>query len=296
MVVYRYRNGGLGMFDFKFDWLPEMDSHIMDIDVQHQQLFKVGRDMEQLLRIKCIGVTDKQLLDIICQLRDFSAYHFYVEESLMEEMNYSKLEEHRETHKRYSEYIMNINLPKLKENPEKELRLIKDEIQEWIFEHVLHTDREFSEAYLAFKERQESEKEAEAERRKLVFVEGYGYKICSLDVSDVYLAKDQRYSGHTVVVYKEAAREFNRLTTLERNTYFSELSKVANAVIKVCEAKTADYVSLSAEELNFQFHVIPKYGNNDGLDAEFFDESQEVLLEEEELLQRILKIRKALNK
>ena len=36
-------------------------------------------------------------------------------------MNYSKLAEHRETHKKYSEYIMNINLPKLKENPEKEL-------------------------------------------------------------------------------------------------------------------------------------------------------------------------------
>ena len=284
------------MFDFKFDWQPEMDSHIMDIDVQHQQLFKVGRDMEQLLRIKCIGVTDKQLLDIICQLRDFSAYHFYVEESLMEEMNYSKLAEHRETHKRYSEYIMNINLPKLKENPEKELRLIKDEIQEWIFQHVLHEDREFSEAYLAFKEKQESEKEAEAERRKLVFVEEYGYKVCDLDVSDVYLSKDQRNPGHALVVYKEASRELRRLTTLERNTYFSELSKVANAIMKVTDAKTVDYVSFGMEDLNFQFHVVPKYENCDGVCAEYFDASKEVLLEEEELIQRILKIKKALNK
>lgn len=284
------------MFDFKFDWQPDLDSHIMDIDVQHQQLFKVGRDMEQLLRIKCIGVTDKQLLDIICQLRDFSAYHFYVEESLMEEMNYSKLEQHRETHKRYSEYIMNINLPKLKENPEKELTLIKDEIKEWIFTHMLQDDREFSEEYLAFKERQENEKEAEAERRKLVYVEEYGYRICSLDVADVYLAKDQRHKGHAIVVYKEAAREFNRLTTLERNTYFSELSKVANAILKVCDAKFADYVSFGMEDVNFQFHVIPKYDNNDGINAEFFDSSKEVLLEEEELIERIQKIKKALNK
>ena len=284
------------MFDFKFDWQPDLDSHIMDIDVQHQQLFKVGRDMEQLLRIKCIGVTVKQLLDIICQLRDFSAYHFYVEESLMEEMNYSKLEQHREAHKRYSEYIMNINLPKLKENPEKELTLIKDEIKEWIFTHMLQDDREFSEEYLAFKERQENEKEAEAERRKLVYVEEYGYRICSLDVADVYLAKDQRHKGHAIVVYKEAAREFNRLTTLERNTYFSELSKVANAILKVCDAKFADYVSFGMEDVNFQFHVIPKYDNNDGINAEFFDSSKEVLLEEEELIERIQKIKKALNK
>ena len=284
------------MFDFKFDWQPEMDSHIMDIDVQHQQLFKVGRDMEQLLRIKCIGVTDKQLLDIICQLRDFSAYHFYVEESLMEEMNYSKLEEHRETHKKYSEYIMNINLPKLKENPEKELRLIKDEIQEWIFEHILHDDREFSEEYLAFKERQESEKEAEVERRKLVFVKEYGYKVCSLDVSDVYLAQNQRNPGHAIVVYKEASRELRRLTTLERNTYFSELSKVANAIMKITDAKSVDYVSFGTEDLNFQFHIVPKDENCDGVCVEYFDSSKEVLLDEEELIQRILKIKKALNK
>lgn len=284
------------MFDFKFDWQPELDSHIMDIDVQHQQLFKVGRDMEQLLRIKCIGVTDKQLLDIICQLRDFSAYHFYVEESLMEEMNYSKLEQHREAHKRYSEYIMNINLPKLKENPYKELTLIKDEIKEWIFSHMLQDDREFSQEYLAFKEKRDKEKEAEEVRRKLVYVEDLGYKICSLDVSDVYLAKDQRQKGHAIVAYKENAREFNRLTTLERNTYFAELSKVANAIIKVYGAKLVDYASISGENVNFQSHVIPKYENNDGLNADFFDSSKEVLLEEEEIIKIIQEIKKALNK
>lgn len=284
------------MFDFKFDWQPELDSHIMDIDVQHQQLFKVGRDMEQLLRIKCIGVTDKQLLDIICQLRDFSAYHFYVEESLMEEMNYSKLEQHREAHKRYSEYIMNINLPKLKENPYKELTLIKDEIKEWIFSHMLQDDREFSQEYLAFKEKRDKEKEAEEVRRKLVYVEDLGYKICSLDVSDVYLAKDQRQKGHAIVAYKENAREFNRLTTLERNTYFAELSKVANAIIKVYGAKFVDYASISGENVNFQSHVIPKYENNDGLNADFFDSSKEVLLEEEEIIKIIQEIKKALNK
>lgn len=284
------------MFDFKFDWQPELESHIMDIDVQHQQLFKVGRDMEQLLRIRCIGVTDKQLLDIICQLRDFSAYHFYVEESLMEEMNYAGLEAHRETHKRYSDYIMNINLPKLKENPEQELRLIKDEIQEWIFTHMLQDDRAFGQEYLAFKERQEQEKKATEEERKPDYVEGLGYKICSLDVSDVYLAKDQRQKGHTVVVYKENAREFNRLTTLERNTYFAELSKVANALLKVYGVKLADYVSVGMADVNFQFHVIPKEEGSQGFRVAFSQEDQEVLLEDAEIVKKIQEIKKALNK
>ena len=52
------------MFDFKFDWEKNLNTSIESIDVQHKQLFKLGRDMEQLLRMQCIGVTDKQLLDI----------------------------------------------------------------------------------------------------------------------------------------------------------------------------------------------------------------------------------------
>lgn len=64
------------MFDFKFDWEKNLNTSIESIDVQHKQLFKLGRDMEQLLQMQCIGVTDKQLLDIVCGLRDFTAYHF----------------------------------------------------------------------------------------------------------------------------------------------------------------------------------------------------------------------------
>ena len=76
------------MFDFKFDWASNMETGYSDIDTQHKQLFKIGRDLEQLIRIQCIGVTDKQLLDVVCELRDFTGYHFYEEESMMQEMNY----------------------------------------------------------------------------------------------------------------------------------------------------------------------------------------------------------------
>ena len=45
------------MFDFKFDWEKNLNTSIESIDVQHKQLFKLGRDMEQLLRMQCIGVS-----------------------------------------------------------------------------------------------------------------------------------------------------------------------------------------------------------------------------------------------
>lgn len=60
------------MFDFKFDWQPGMATGIEEIDTQHKQLLSMGREIEQLLQINCIGVTQKQLLDIICGFRNFT--------------------------------------------------------------------------------------------------------------------------------------------------------------------------------------------------------------------------------
>lgn len=284
------------MFDFKFDWQPEMDTHIEDMDTQHRQLFKIGRDMEQLLRIKCIGVTDAQLLDIILQLRDFTGYHFYEEEMLMEQIGYPKLKEHRQMHLKYATYVMNINLPKLKNNPEKELKTIKDEIQSWIFSHMLHDDKEFAKAYLEYQRRQAQEEARQAEPDKPVYVEGFGYEVCALDVSNVYLNKNQFQKGDVLLSYKENGRDLHRLTTLERNIFFGELSRVANALAKLYGVKAVDYAAHAVTNKNFGFHLIPRFSESDGLGAAYYDPSREVLLSDEELTERIGEIKKALNK
>ena len=59
------------MFDFKFDWEKSIETGIEEIDTQHKQLFKIGRDMEQLRRMQCSVLTDKRLVVIVCDLRDF---------------------------------------------------------------------------------------------------------------------------------------------------------------------------------------------------------------------------------
>ena len=128
------------MFDFVFDWRDELNLGIKEIDEQHKRLFKIGRDMEQLVRFNCVNVTDKQLLDIVCELRDFVVYHFYEEERFMELCGFEGLEEHRKKHKEFTEYVSKIDCPKLKENPGVELKKIKDTLQDWIFKHMLVED------------------------------------------------------------------------------------------------------------------------------------------------------------
>lgn len=132
------------MFDFHFDWSPELNVGISMMDEQHKEFFRIGRDMEQLLQFKCIGVSDKQLLDIVCELRDFVNYHFYEEERLMEKAGYAGLEDHRKQHRAFRKYVVAINCPALKEKPDKELGGIKEHVQDFIFQHVMVEDKKMA--------------------------------------------------------------------------------------------------------------------------------------------------------
>lgn len=129
------------MFDFKFNWDEALETGMDSVDIQHKELFRIGRNMEQLLLTRCIGVREKQLLDIVCDLREYVSYHFYYEESLMLQAGYEKYAEHKKKHDDFKQEIMNLDCPALARNPEKELKKLKDLVQDWIFTHMMLDDK-----------------------------------------------------------------------------------------------------------------------------------------------------------
>ena len=242
------------MFDFKFDWAPNMETGYGDIDTQHKQLFKIGRDLEQLIRIQCIGVKDKQLLDIVCELRDYTGYHFYEEERMMQEMNYPRINTHKKFHKKCSDYVMKLDLPKIKAEPMKQLKLIKDEVQSWIMTHVLSEDRDMIAAYQKYLqgEKDNAAKEVQTEAT-------YGRFLKEYDVVKLYLYKDQTCKGHLVAVFKETARELCRLSTLERNIFFADIAKAAKVLKKCYSPDAICYMDMEDMGDKLVYHIIPKY-------------------------------------
>ena len=246
------------MFDFKFDWASNMETGYEGIDTQHKQLFKIGRDLEQLIRIQCIGVTDKQLLDVICELRDFTGYHFYEEECMMQEMNYPRMAAHNKFHKKCSDYITKLDLPKIKKEPMKHLQMIKDEVQDWIMTHVLSEDRDMIDAYKKYLEAKES-----AAQEELHIEEIYGRFLKEYDVVKIYLYKDQTCKGHLVAVFKESATEMCRLSTLERNIFFADISKAAKVLKKCYDPDAICYMDLEDMGDKLVYHIIPKYKEDD---------------------------------
>ncbi len=128
------------MFDFNFDWRNDLNTGIEIVDFQHKNLFLIGREVEQILRTECIGMTEDQLLRIVCELRDYVAYHFYQEESLMQQMGYSGLAEHRRQHQAAIKEVQEIDFQQLRERPRDGLKKIRDMMQQWIFQHILIED------------------------------------------------------------------------------------------------------------------------------------------------------------
>lgn len=242
------------MFDFKFDWASNMETGYSNIDKQHKQLFKIGRDLEQLIRIQCIGVTDKQLLDIVCELRDYTGYHFYEEERMMQEMSYSRINAHKKFHKKCSDYVMKLDLPKIKEEPVKQLKLIKDEVQEWIMTHVLSEDRDMIAAYQKY-----LQKKDKALKETIETEEKYGRFLKEYDVVKLYLYKNQTCKGHLVAVFKEAATQMSRLSTLERNILFADIAKAAKVLKKCYNPDAICYMNLEDMDDKLVYHIIPKY-------------------------------------
>lgn len=246
------------MFDFKFDWEKNLETGIESIDTQHKQLFKIGRDIEQLLQIQCIGITDKQLIDIVCELRDFTGYHFYAEESMMAEMGYDGMNDHIKYHRMCSDYITKINMPKLKADPLQGLELIRDEVQSWIMMHILGEDKKMTQEYLAY----QKAKTSKAAPGKDIMEDKFGSYIAMLDVTKFYLYKDQTCRGRMVAVFNESAKELCALSALERNMFFADIAKAAKAVKKSFKPDAMCYQDMEDMNDKLIFHIIPKYKEN----------------------------------
>jgi hemerythrin len=193
-------------------------------------------------------------LDIVCELRDYTGYHFYEEERMMQEMSYSRITAHKKFHKKCSDYIMKLDLPKIKEEPVKHLKLIKDEVQHWIMAHVLSEDKDMIVAYQKYLQEKESAAEEEIQQEEI-----YGRFLKEYDVVKVYLYKDQSCKGHLVAVFKESAREMCRLSALERNIFFADVAKAATVLKKCYNPDAICYMDMEDMGDKLVYHIIPKY-------------------------------------
>ena len=126
-----------------FRWRDAYSVNIKVIDEQHKNLFKIGRSLYEMLKIK--EECQSEIVKVLKELKEYIIYHFSEEEKYMKEYNYDEYEKHKLEHEFFIKKIKEFNQ---QIDREKELFAFTEEMQEfiadWIENHILRTDQRYS--------------------------------------------------------------------------------------------------------------------------------------------------------
>lgn len=88
--------------------------------------------------------------------------------------------------------------------------------------------------------------------------------ICELEISDLFLYRDQSYYGRVLIALKEHGKEISDLSETEGAAFMRDLGKAARAVQDTVTPAKINYGMFSDKLAHLHCHIVPK--QVDGLD------------------------------
>ncbi len=119
-------------------------------------------------------------------------------------------------------------------------------------------------------------------------------KICDLEVSQLFLFKEQSHPGRCNVVYNHHGVEFHELSDAQRDAFMRDVSRVGKAISKAFYPDKINYGSYADTLSHLHMHIVPKYSNGYGFGGVFEMNPQRVTLSEAEYNDVIERIKAAL--
>lgn len=116
-------------------------------------------------------------------------------------------------------------------------------------------------------------------------------KICNLEVSQLFLFKEQSYLGRCNVVYKDHGVEFHELSDAQRNAFMNDVARVAKAIALVYNPTKINYGAYADTLSHLHMHIVPKYKDGYGFGGVFEMNPQKVTLSDAEYAEVIEKIK-----
>lgn len=116
----------------------------------------------------------------------------------------------------------------------------------------------------------------------------------SLNVSRVFLFKEQTYRGRCLVAYNKHVNDLNELTDEERNAFMADVAKVTRAMQKAFNPKKINYGAYSDKLSHLHFHLAPKYVDGPDYGGTFQMNPGKVYLTDDEYQEIINKIKQYL--
>ena len=95
--------------------------------------------------------------------------------------------------------------------------------------------------------------------QKLPILEDLMLKITDLEVSELFLFREQSHLGRCNVVYKDHGLELHDLTEEQRNLFMKDVCKAATAIAKAFNPDKINYGAFSDKLSHLHIHLVPKY-------------------------------------
>lgn len=125
-------------------------------------------------------------------------------------------------------------------------------------------------------------------------VDAFGIKICDLNVSKLYLFKEQSHRGRVIVAYKDHVSEIVNISPEEQTAFFADIRHVAEVLHKLFAPQKINYGAYGDTGCHLHFHLVPKYTDEFEWGSTFAMNPDRKYLSEEEYLEMIEEIRAAL--
>ncbi len=119
-------------------------------------------------------------------------------------------------------------------------------------------------------------------------------EVAQLDVSTVFLFKEQTYRGRCLVAYKDHVNELFELTDEERNAFMKDVTRVAKAISMAFGPKKINYGAYSDKLAHLHFHLAPKYEGGPSYGGTFEMNPRKVYLSDEGYVNLIRKVKEYL--
>lgn len=119
-------------------------------------------------------------------------------------------------------------------------------------------------------------------------------KICDLEVSQLFLFKEQSHPGRCNVVYKDHAVELHELSDEQRNAFMRDVATVGKAIASAFNPTKINYGAYADTISHFHMHIVPKYRDGYGFGGVFEMNPKKITLSDAEYDELINKIKSGL--
>lgn len=115
----------------------------------------------------------------------------------------------------------------------------------------------------------------------------FGIPICGLSVSQLILFKEQSKRGRCIVAFKDHVSEMVDISEEDRNAFFADVTKAANAIHKAFNPDKLNYGAYGDTGCHLHMHLVPKYVGGDEWGSTFEMNPQKVFLTDKEYAEMI---------